>query len=127
MGSLLAGAGTVSDPRRVPSGYLREVLTAIGARLGSQVSWNALARDLSIDHPATVADYVDLLERMDAVLVQKALREDRLTGAPKKAKKLGFTGPARPRGLGGRVGGCGARPPAVPDLLHQGGGRGGRG
>lgn len=73
--------------------YLRDVLTAIGARLGSHASWNALARDLTIDHPATVADYVELLERMDAVVVQKALREDRLAGAPKKAKKLAFTDP----------------------------------
>lgn len=73
--------------------YLREVLAALAARLGSHLSWNALARDLSIDHPATVADYVDLLERMDAVFIQRALREDRLTGAPKKAKKVAFADP----------------------------------
>ena len=73
--------------------YLREVLAAIGTRLGSHMSWNALARDLSVDHPATVADYVDLLERMDAVFVQRALREDRLVGAPKKARKVAFTDP----------------------------------
>lgn len=73
--------------------YLREVLSAITARLGSHVSWNALASELSIDHPATVADYADLLERMDAVFIQRALREDRLTDAPKKAKKLSFADP----------------------------------
>jgi hypothetical protein len=73
--------------------YLREVLAAICERLGSHVSWNALAKEMSIDHPATVAGYVDLLERMDAVFVQKALREDRLTGAPKKARKLAFADP----------------------------------
>lgn len=28
---------------------------------GSQVTWNVLAHDLSIDHPKTVADYVALL------------------------------------------------------------------
>jgi hypothetical protein len=73
--------------------YLREVLSAICERLGSQVSWNALAKEMSIDHPATVASYADLLERMDAIFVQKALREDRLTGAPKKARKLAFADP----------------------------------
>ena len=73
--------------------YLHEVLEAIVSRLGSHLTWNALARDLSIDHPATVADYVELLERMDAVFVQRALREDRLVGAPKKARKVVFTDP----------------------------------
>jgi len=73
--------------------YLREVVGAIIDRLGSQVTWNALARALSIDHPSTVADYVHLLERMDAVFVRDALKEDRLTGAPKKARKLAFTDP----------------------------------
>ncbi|MDE0479028.1 MAG: ATP-binding protein [Gammaproteobacteria bacterium] len=73
--------------------YLREILSAIVTRYGSQVTWNALARDLSIDHPGTVAEYVALLERMDAVCVLSALREDKLTGAPKKAKKLMFNDP----------------------------------
>lgn len=73
--------------------YVREVLGAIVRRLGAHVSWNALARDLSIDHPLTVADYTGLLERMDAVFVQKALREDRLAGAPKKARKIVPTDP----------------------------------
>jgi predicted AAA+ superfamily ATPase len=68
--------------------YLREVLGAVDRRLGSQVTWNALSRDLSIDHPATVADYVHLLEAMDALFVQPALREDRLAAAPKKARKV---------------------------------------
>jgi len=68
--------------------YLREVLGALVRRLGSQVTWNALARDLSIDHPATVAAYVDLLQRMDALYVQHALQEKGLTAAPKKARKL---------------------------------------
>jgi predicted AAA+ superfamily ATPase len=73
--------------------YLREVLGAIVVRLGSQVSWNALARDLSIDHPRTVADYVGLLASMDAVFVQPALREDSLGPAPKKPKKIMFADP----------------------------------
>ena len=73
--------------------YLREVLSAIVRRYTSQVTWNGLAQDLSIDHPRTVADYVELLERMDAVAVVPALREDKLGPAPKKAKKLTFCDP----------------------------------
>ena len=73
--------------------YLREVLSAIVSRYTSQVTWNGLAQDLSIDHPRTVADYVELLERMDAVAVLPAIREDKLGPAPKKAKKLTFCDP----------------------------------
>ena len=73
--------------------YLREVLSAIVRRQASQVTWNALAQDLSIDHPKTVADYVALLERMDAVCVLPALIEDKLAPAPKKARKLMFADP----------------------------------
>ena len=73
--------------------YLREVLGGILKRYGSQVTWNALAQDLSIDHPKTVADYIALLVSMDAVYVQSALMEDKLTAAPKKARKVMFTDP----------------------------------
>lgn len=73
--------------------YLREILGGIIKRYGSQVTWNTLAKDLSIDHPNTVADYLHLLESMDAVYIQSALIEDRLTAAPKKGKKLMFTDP----------------------------------
>lgn len=73
--------------------YLMEVLGAIVKRYCGQVTWNALARDLSIDHPKTVADYVALLESMDAVFVQPALLEDKLTPAPKKPRKVMFSDP----------------------------------
>ena len=73
--------------------YLREILTAIVKHYGSRVTWNNLAGELSIDHPKTVVDYVALLQSMDAVYVQAALREDKLTGAPKKPRKLMFTDP----------------------------------
>lgn len=73
--------------------YLREVLEGILRRYASQVTWNGLAKDLSIDHPATIAEYLSLLERMDAVLINPALREDRLAAAPKKARKVFFTDP----------------------------------
>ena len=66
---------------------------ATGGRVGFEpVSWFD-ARDLSIDHPATVADYIALLSRMDVLIVQHALREDRLAAAPKKARKVAFTDP----------------------------------
>ena len=70
-----------------------EILGAIINRYGSQLTWNALAGDLSIDHPKTVADYIELLASMDAVFIQPAIREDKLTAAPKKAKKVVFTDP----------------------------------
>jgi predicted AAA+ superfamily ATPase len=73
--------------------YLLEILQAIVKRYGSQITWNALAHDLSIDHPKTVADYVALLVSMDATFVQAALLEDKLSAAPKKAKKLMFADP----------------------------------
>ncbi len=73
--------------------YLKEVLGAVIKRAGSQVTWNALAKDLSIDHPKTVADYLILLESMDALFIQAALIEDKLVAAPKKARKLFFTDP----------------------------------
>ena len=73
--------------------YLREILTAIVNRYTSQITWNALAQDLSIDHPKTVADYVGLLQRMDAVHIVPALREDKLAAAPKKARKVIFADP----------------------------------
>ncbi|MDY6986823.1 MAG: hypothetical protein SWQ30_02100 [Thermodesulfobacteriota bacterium] len=70
-----------------------EILGAMITRYGSQVSWNALASDLSVDHPKTVSDYVGLLVSMDAAFVQHAIREDKLTAAPKKAKKIMFADP----------------------------------
>jgi predicted AAA+ superfamily ATPase len=73
--------------------YLREIAGAIVRRYGTPVTWNNLAQDLSIDHPATVSDYVGLLASMDAVFVQPALVEDRLTAAPKKARKVMYCDP----------------------------------
>lgn len=73
--------------------YLREILMGMIKRYNSQITWNSLAQDLSIDHPKTVADYVTLLETMDAVFIQSALMEDKLCAAPKKGKKLVFCDP----------------------------------
>ena len=68
--------------------FLREIFAAMLSTLGSQVTWNALSHKLSIDHPQTVADYFHLLESMDAIFIQPAIIEDKLTGAPKKARKI---------------------------------------
>jgi len=73
--------------------FLREVLGAIVKRYTSQVTWNALAKDLSIDHPKTVHDYVSALEYMDVVGVQHALIEDKLVAAPKTSRKISFRDP----------------------------------
>lgn len=92
--------------------YLREILDAIVKRYTSQVTWNALADDLSIDHPKTVADYCELLMSMDALYIQGALLEDKLTVAPKKARKLIFTDPFIFHALRGWLKG-------VEDPFHQ--------
>ena len=73
--------------------FLAEILGSVIRRYGSQVTWHSLAADLSIDHPMTVADYVQLLAQMDVLIVQHALREDRLAAAPKKARKVVLSDP----------------------------------
>ena len=73
--------------------YLADVVGSVIRRYGSQVTWPGLASDLTIDHPMTVADYLQLLSQMDVLIIQYALREDRLAAAPKKARKVLFTDP----------------------------------
>ncbi len=73
--------------------HLRSVVQSILTRQGSQVTWNSLARELTIDHPKTVAEYVELLERLDVVNIVAALDEETLAAAPKKARKLFFADP----------------------------------
>jgi len=73
--------------------YCREFFIAMQNRLNSQITWTALARDFSIEHHKTIADYAALLMSMDAIFIQQALREDELIGATKKARKLIFTDP----------------------------------
>lgn len=73
--------------------YLMEILGAIIKHYGSQITWNSLLGDLSIDHPKTIADYMMLLASMDAVFIQSAILEDKLTASPKKAKKVMFSDP----------------------------------
>lgn len=73
--------------------YLREIIQAMFKHYTKQISWDNLVKELSIDHTQTIADYVSLLDSMDAVLVQQALKENTLGPAPKKRKKLIFCDP----------------------------------
>lgn len=73
--------------------FLREIIGAIIKHYMKQISWDNLVKELSIDHTQTIADYVGLLESMDAVFIQSAIIEDKLTAAPKKRKKLMFCDP----------------------------------
>lgn len=90
--------------------YLREVLGAITDRYGSQLTWNALAKDLSIDHPKTIADYIGILERMDAVVVVPALSEHERGPAPKKGRKVFFADPFIHRAVRAFLGRDGVEP-----------------
>lgn len=73
--------------------FLLEILTAITKHYNDPITWNMLSRELSINHPKTIADYVSLLEACDVTKTQLALLENTLTPAPKKARKLMFTDP----------------------------------
>ncbi len=72
---------------------LKELLRAIITRMGSQITWNNLLKDLSVSHPATVSDYLHLLEAMNVLIIQPALVEHKLNAAPKKARKIQITDP----------------------------------
>lgn len=73
--------------------YLTEIVKGIIKRYGSQITWNALSKELSIDHHKTVSDYCQLLSQMDAIYILPAILEDKKTAAPKKAKKIYFSDP----------------------------------
>ena len=73
--------------------YLREIVSALMRRLAKQITWHNLASEMTIEHHKTVAEYVDLLCRMDVTNILHALREDKLLPAPKKAKKISFADP----------------------------------
>ncbi|MFH1846289.1 MAG: ATP-binding protein [Candidatus Omnitrophota bacterium] len=73
--------------------YLCEILKGIKTTYSSQISWNNLAKHLSIDHHKTVADYCYLLQSINVLYVLEALSEHRLSAAPKKNRKLYFRDP----------------------------------
>lgn len=73
--------------------YLREILKGIKTAYASQISWNNLAKHLSIDHHKTVSDYCHLLQYIHVLHILEALSEHKLAAAPKKNKKLYFRDP----------------------------------
>jgi hypothetical protein len=72
---------------------LKDFLKAIFKTYGTQITWNALSHHTAISHPNTLQNYAETLASMEAIFIQHALLEDKLTAAPKKAKKLYFTDP----------------------------------
>jgi predicted AAA+ superfamily ATPase len=74
-------------------GLLLEILSALTRQYGSQMTWHSLASATSIDHHATVSDYIELLSSMEAVFVSHAIIEHKLCAAPRKARKIFFADP----------------------------------
>ncbi len=72
---------------------LHEILSALVKQYGSQTTWHSIASMTSIDHHATVSDYIDLLCDMEVIFVNHAIIEHKLCAAPKKARKVFFTDP----------------------------------
>ena len=73
--------------------YLFEIIKGIKATYNSQISWNGLSKYLSIEHHKTVSDYCQILESMHVLYIQEAILEHKLTGAPKKNRKIFFRDP----------------------------------
>ncbi|MCP5102165.1 MAG: ATP-binding protein [bacterium] len=73
--------------------YLFEILKGIKAVYNTQVSWNNLSKYLSIEHHKTISDYCNLLVSIHVLHIQEAIIEHKLTGAPKKSRKLFFRDP----------------------------------
>ncbi len=73
--------------------YLFEILKGIKSTYNSQISWNSLSKYLSIEHHKTVSDYCNILESMHVLHIQEAILEHKLTGAPKKNRKIYFRDP----------------------------------
>ncbi|NIM18261.1 MAG: AAA family ATPase [Candidatus Aminicenantes bacterium] len=73
--------------------YLFEIFKGITATYNTQVSWNNLGRYLSIEHHKTIADYCNVLVSMHVLHIQEAIIEHKLTGAPKKNRKIYFRDP----------------------------------
>ncbi|MGD2084841.1 MAG: ATP-binding protein [Candidatus Aminicenantes bacterium] len=73
--------------------YLFEILKGIKATYNTPISWNNLSRFLSIEHHKTIADYCDILVSMHVLHIQEAVIEHKMTGAPKKNRKVYFRDP----------------------------------
>ena len=73
--------------------FLKEILSALIKRYGTAISFNNIAKDISIDHPATVSSYIELLTDLEALFILSALDENKLVAYPKKPKKFFFLDP----------------------------------
>ncbi|OGC41852.1 hypothetical protein A2Y85_03360 [candidate division WOR-3 bacterium RBG_13_43_14] len=73
--------------------FLKDIITALTDRLAKQVSIHSIASQTEIQHHATVQEYLEILQDMDVLFIQPALREDKLRPAPKKARKIHFSDP----------------------------------
>ncbi|MEI8347660.1 MAG: ATP-binding protein [Pseudomonadota bacterium] len=73
--------------------FLKEVLRVILTTLGSQITYNDLARKCAHINTDTFIDYLHLLERMDVLLVLGAFDQNTQSAFPKKAKKIIFKDP----------------------------------
>ncbi|MCD6220605.1 ATP-binding protein [bacterium] len=73
--------------------FLKEILVVLSERLGKQITLHNIASMTEIQHHSTIQDYLNILQDMDVLFIQQALREDKLKPAPKKAKKIHFTDP----------------------------------
>lgn len=72
---------------------LREIILAVSDRLGTQTGFQNITSATTIQSHSTTQDYLQVLVNMDVLFFLEALREDRLRGAPKKAKKIHFSDP----------------------------------
>jgi predicted AAA+ superfamily ATPase len=73
--------------------FLKEIITVLSERIASQVSLHNIASKTEIQHHLTVQEYLTILQDMDVIFIQQALREDKLLPAYKKAKKIHFADP----------------------------------
>ena len=68
---------------------LQEILKSfINNHYNNPITWNELSLELSINHPKTISDYIEILSSWDVLFVQFALLEKKLSAAPKKARKI---------------------------------------
>jgi predicted AAA+ superfamily ATPase len=70
-----------------------EMLNGLLKTYASQISWNSLLKQLSIEHHQTVSDYCHLMSDLHIIYILEALNENTLTASPKKNKKIYFQDP----------------------------------
>lgn len=73
--------------------FLKDIVLALSERLGNQISFHNLTAFTNIQNHSTTHEYLKILEDMDVLFIQEALREDKLRASPKKLKKINFSDP----------------------------------